>query len=416
MQDRIDRFLEDRHMHENQISIPEIRDIFLSEMHKGLRGEASSLSMYPSYIPIENNFKFNRSRRIIVVDAGGTHLRTALALIDKNGSVRIEKYKKHPMIGRHETLRSDEFFDMFVGLIVPYLSDADAIGISFSFPGKITQDRDLIISGMAKEIDIEGIEDLSLREGILYAIEKRGYERLPIIAVNDTVASLISIGAIIGMSSYDAVAGLIVGTGTNTCYREKSTNIKVPDYVHTASNDIINVESGSFAGFKGGIFDEMLDRNSALPRDHIFEKMIGGKYLGELVHISCKEAQKEGLIFEKYDLSFLKNATAKDLDHILIETPQNNPEHVIKQIALNIVDRAAKLIAANLSAILTIQGANIPKALLSFEGSTIKKLAGLENKVRSELSMLHEGTTIEYVTTNNAVLIGSAITAALCAK
>ncbi len=414
MQNRIDRFLETNHMHENQISIPEIRDIFLSEMHKGLRGDESSLCMYPSYIPIENDYKINRFRRIVAVDAGGTHLRTALALIDETGSVKIEGYEKHPMIGRHETLRSDEFFDIFTGLITPYLSDADAMGISFSFPGKITQDRDLIIAGMAKEIDVEGIENLSLRDSILFAIKKRGYEELPIISVNDTVASLVSIIAINDMQNYDAVAGLIVGTGTNTCYRENCKNIKIPGYAHTGLHDIINVESGSFAGFRGGAFDEMLDRTSALPGDHIFEKMIGGKYLGELVYVTCKEAQKEGLISEEYDLMFLNNATAKDLDHILLETPQNNPEKVIRKIAQNIVDRAAKLIVANLSAILAIQGSHINKALLSVEGSTIKKLAGLEDKVRAGLKELYKDTTIEYVTTDNAVLIGSAIAAALC--
>ena len=414
MQNRIDRFLENNHMHENQISVPEIRDAFLEEMHRGLKGEISSLGMYPSYIPIEDNFKFNRYRRIVAVDAGGTHLRTALALIDENGTVKLEGYWKHPMIGRHEILHSDEFFDIFTGLITPYLSDADAIGISFSFPGKITHDRDLIIAGMAKEIDVEGIENLSLRDGLLYAIKKRSHEELPIIAVNDTVSSLVSAIAINDIQNYDAIAGLIVGTGTNTCYREESRNIKIPGYSHIGLNDIINVESGSFAGFRGGTSDEMLDRSSALPGDHIFEKMIGGKYLGELVYITCKEAQKEGLISEKYDLSFLNNATAKDLDHILLEMAQNNPERAIKKISLNIVHRAAKLIAANLSAILSIQGSNINKALLSFEGSTIKKLTGLEDKVRAELSLLHKDTMIEYVTTDNAVLIGSAIAAALC--
>lgn len=414
MQNRIDRFLEDNNMHENQISVVEIRDIFLSEMHKGLSGEESSLGMYPSYIPIEDNYKLNRYRNIVAVDAGGTHLRTALAVIDENGSVLIEGYKKHPMIGRHELLRSDEFFDIFAGLITPYLSDADAMGISFSFPGKITQDRDLIIAGMAKEIDIVGIENLSLRDNILYSVKKRGYKRLPIVVVNDTVSSLVSALTKKSIQNYDAVAGLIVGTGTNTCYREKSKNINIPGYAHTGLNDIINVESGSFAGYRGGTFDEILDRNSALPRDHIFEKMIGGKYLGELVYITCREAQKEGLISEKYDLSFLNNATAKDLDHILLETPRNNPEQVIKEIAINIVNRAAKLIAANLSAILSIQEPYINKALLSIEGSTIKKLAGLEDKVRSELSLLHNDAKIEYVTTDNAVLIGSAIAAALC--
>ena len=414
MGNAIDRFLESNQMHENQISVSQIRDIFLSEMHKGLKGENSSLGMYPSYIPIEKKIKLNHYRRIVVVDAGGTHLRTALGLIDENGSVQIVRFKKHPMIGRHEMLRSDEFFDILVELITPYLSEADAMGISFSFPGKITKDRDLIITGMAKEIDIEDIENLSLRDGIIYAINKRGYEKLPIIAVNDTVASLIAAGTTNTLQSYDAMAGLIVGTGTNTCYREKSENIKIPGYANAGLNDIINIESGSFAGFRGGTFDERLDRNSALPRDHIFEKMVGGKYLGELVYITCKEAQKEGLISEKYDLAFLNNATAKDLDHILLETPQNNPEHGIQQITLNIVDRAAKLIAANLSAILSIQGSNIHKALFSFEGSTIKKLAGLEDKVRSELDLLHKDTTIEYVTTENAVLIGSAIAAALC--
>lgn len=50
--------------------------IFLDEMANGLEGSNSSLKMLPTFIEFKNKIPINEP--IIVIDAGGTNLRSAI--------------------------------------------------------------------------------------------------------------------------------------------------------------------------------------------------------------------------------------------------------------------------------------------------------------------------------------------------
>ena len=83
--------------------------------------------------------------------------------------------------------------------------------------------------------------------------------------------------------------GLILGTGTNACYLEDIDNVELWD---GDSGDprhvIINTEWGGF-GDNGELdfirtkWDLSVDEGSLNPGAQIFEKMISGMYMGELV-------------------------------------------------------------------------------------------------------------------------------------
>ena len=83
--------------------------------------------------------------------------------------------------------------------------------------------------------------------------------------------------------------GLIIGTGTNACYLEDIDNVELWD---GDSGDprhvIINTEWGGF-GDNGELdfirtkWDLSVDEGSLNPGAQIFEKMISGMYMGELV-------------------------------------------------------------------------------------------------------------------------------------
>jgi hexokinase len=267
-----------------------------------------------------------------------------------------------------------------------------------------------MIQEMAKEIHVNGIEGESLRNHLNDAFREMYQKEFLIIAVNDSVASLL--GAVAGkdVGQYGSLTGLIVGTGTNTCYLEQTHQIgKITSF--ESPTDLINMESGSFAQYIGGDFDRLLDINSELPGDHLFEKMVGGKYLGRIVHLTALAAQKEKIISQDYALTFLQDSTAKDINVLLKNKTDDNDFALVKQIANNFVKRASKLLAANLWATIKKQGNFEHPALISAEGTTFEKTYGFREAITNELAIHTNGLPIEWVSVPNAVVIGSALAA-----
>lgn len=82
----------------------------------------------------------------------------------------------------------------------------------------------------------------------------------------------------------DCKIGVIIGTGSNACYMEKSCNAEFfeSNSKKREENVIINTEFGAF-GEKGSlkeirtIYDFDVDENSINPGNQLFEKMISGK-------------------------------------------------------------------------------------------------------------------------------------------
>ncbi|MFH4981250.1 hypothetical protein AB6A40_007959 [Gnathostoma spinigerum] len=102
--------------------------------------------------------------------------------------------------------------------------------------------------------------------------------------------------------------GVIVGTGTNACYMEKLENIEKIRDEHLDEDNfpdemIINTEWGNF-GEDGSLdfirtrFDRAVDEGSINPGKQLFEKMISGMYMGEIVRVVLVELADEGVLFD----------------------------------------------------------------------------------------------------------------------
>ena len=97
---------------------------------------------------------------------------------------------------------------------------------------------------------------------------------------------------------------MILGTGTNACYLEDVDNVGTWDGDHgdQPQHVIINTEWGAF-GDNGELdfirtkWDRAVDDNSVNPGKQIFEKMISGMYMGELIRQVLVDLMKDDLIF-----------------------------------------------------------------------------------------------------------------------
>lgn len=98
--------------------------------------------------------------------------------------------------------------------------------------------------------------------------------------------------------------GVILGTGTNACYIEKAINAELFDKPNLEEDEkvLINTEWGAFGDygsleFLRSRYDHEIDQNSINPASQLFEKMVSGMYLGELVRLVLVRLTKDGIIF-----------------------------------------------------------------------------------------------------------------------
>jgi hexokinase len=99
--------------------------------------------------------------------------------------------------------------------------------------------------------------------------------------------------------------GIILGTGSNACYVEYAKNAEFFNKTEPLEKDekvVINCEWGAFGDF-GSLefirtsFDREIDFHSLNPNNQLFEKMLSGMYLGELVRLVLVKLATYGYIF-----------------------------------------------------------------------------------------------------------------------
>ena len=276
----VNNFLLKYNQHPDDIDIDSLTKTFVEEMRLGLAGKPSSLMMIPAYVSTKGEVPLNET--VIAIDAGGTNLRIAHVTFTEEGIV-IENLKKQRMLGVEKPLHISEFFSQLTDILMPYLDKSQKIGFCFSFAAEIQPDRDGKILEFSKEINIADCQGKLIFKELKKEIKKRGFEKeISGVILNDTVSTLLGGPAIKPSEKVDGQIGLILGTGTNTAYIEELKNITKLD-LKSDGKMIINMESAGFNKVPQGKFDKIIDDNSADPRGHIFEKMISGIYLGNVI-------------------------------------------------------------------------------------------------------------------------------------
>ncbi|MFO7936492.1 MAG: hexokinase [Kiritimatiellia bacterium] len=431
---KVDCFLKDNGLDINAVDREKLLSEFKNEMSAGLKNGDSSLAMIPSFISIDKDIRTDMP--VVVLDAGGTNLRTAVLEMKENGDVEKSGFAKCPMPGTREELTNDEFFTAFADFLEPNLSTSnDTIGFCFSYPAEITPQCDAILKCWSKQIKAPGVVGQRIGAGLCDQLEKRGYTRRFVI-LNDTVATLLA-GKSSGVSHhYSAYVGLILGTGTNTAYVEKNHNIvKRPDLDPDGSM-VINIESGGFNKIEQSRFDKLLDQRMIDPGAYTFEKMLSGAYLGQLCTVVLIEAAKAGFFSGSAADSILSrdgngekwqpfsNKSVDDFcggkpaeDNPFLDTAFNcDDREIVKKLCTPVYERAAVLTAVNIaSAIIKTGSGSDPSApvCVNVDGSSyyLTITADFKNRVRTELKELLAKRNLHYelIKVEDSPIIGAAV-------
>jgi len=215
----------------------EMIEVMQKEMVEGLENEnkksKSALKMLPSFVSKPSG---NESGDVYALDLGGTNFRV-LKINIQNGVItdagKMEfKITKEAMNGNDETL-----FGFIARCVRDFLKQYDSdsstgekkeihLGFTFSFP--VIQDK--VDSGKllewTKGFKTQGVVGKDVVALLNVAFEREKVNAKVVALANDTVGTMMTNA----YKNKNCEMGLILGTGTNACYIEKTANIKKMDF------------------------------------------------------------------------------------------------------------------------------------------------------------------------------------------
>lgn len=343
---------------------------------------------------------------VLLIDAGGTHLRVALGRADALGGWEIHPLVRTAMPGASAPISADAFFEGIAQAVLPFADEGLPIGFCFSYTLKHEPGGDASLLSLAKQVQISGLEDRRLGSGVADALrDAGGPPHASVTVLNDAVAVLLA-GA---QARREPCAGsaLIMGTGVNFAL---------------FSPDAVNVEASRFDGFPRAPADVELDSRTADPGRFAFEKSVAGRYLGDLVLVVAQRAAASGCFSDRAARKLLRTASLStaQLSAWMEEGAGGRallPDaQTFMRLADAIVERAARRIAVFAASVIEhggIRGRN-GAAVLQMEGSTIEKFGPLRRKTLKHLARIagKRGLAIETRQLDAAVPVGTAIAVA----
>uniref|UniRef100_H2YR53 Phosphotransferase n=1 Tax=Ciona savignyi TaxID=51511 RepID=H2YR53_CIOSA len=384
-------------LHVTDAQLTTVSDRMLQDMTYGLqlsRKSKTQMEMLPSFV--DSLPDGSERGAFIGLDLGGTNLRVLLLTLSDpvdNGSKPVADIKSESFKVTKDLLEgtSAQLFDFIAEKMASFAHKNGLVGkklpVGFTFSFPFDQDRinHAILKAWTKAYHIkDGVGD-DVVQMLHDAIARQGDLNCEVVAVcNDTVGTLVSGVA----EDQNCQIGLIVGTGTNAAYLEKVSNIESVESQGADRWMCVDMEWEYFAD-TGCLdqflteFDKQVDASSPMPGQFIFEKMISGMYMGEIVRsILCKLAKVDNLFagnisetlattdafLSRYVSDITEEAIAehgktevvtKILSSVGV-TPSSEDVVIVQLVCEFVSTRAAHLCAAGVSAIARKIKANHP--------------------------------------------------------
>jgi hexokinase len=424
--DRAEAFLQHMGFQPETLDVESLLRDFESEMAAGLAGEASSLQMIPAYLSIGKPVPVGKP--VIVLDAGGTHLRVGLVAFNEHGIPTISHFTKYRMPGTDGPITARAFYETLADCVAPLASEADAVGFCFSYPAAVTPDCDARLLRWTKEVQAPEVVGTMVGSSLRDCLAARGL-RLRVTVLNDTVATLLA-GRSAGMERrYETYVGFILGTGTNTAYMERHVAITKVAGLSADGAMAINVESGNFARAPRSRFDDLFNATTKDPGVSLFEKMISGAYLGGLGLTILREAAVAGLFSAAAAAAIgaTRKLATKELDDFchnpfirsgaVAALPLTDDDRrLILALCTPMFVRAACFTAVNMAAAVLKTGAGrdpLHPVCVTVDGSTYYRTltASFKSRVEEHLRRILGGRGIAYdlIHVDEAPVIGAAV-------
>ncbi|BAL83292.1 putative hexokinase [Selenomonas ruminantium subsp. lactilytica TAM6421] len=406
----------------------EIAADFRYDLRLGLKDpDQSSLRMLKSYVGLPTG---KETGEYLALDFGGTNLRVLRIKLLGEGKFEVLKKVAKPLkvegvydfIGADST--AEEMFD-FIAELVDEAVEGDhttkyLLGHTFSFPSEQTDLYNAKLIIWTKEFATPGVEGKVVNDLLKEALHRQGIDNVePTAVINDTVAVLLAAA----YKQPDIYIGSIYATGHNTCYLEP--------YADSADAPmILNLESGGFMKLVPSRLDIEFDKASEKPGEQRLEKMVSGRYMGELFGMALAELLDEkgkNYGFTSIDMSnIILDESADKAEVVKIvaaktgKTIETADAEMVRDLASALVVRSARLVTASFVGIIwQLAGeGKAPKQHIAVDGSVYEKMPLAKENIMRALSELlgEEASVVDTVLENGGSGLGAAIAAAMSQK
>ncbi|KAF4613040.1 hypothetical protein D9613_010927 [Agrocybe pediades] len=431
-----------------------IVEAFKESLETGLEEPGQTVPMIPTFV-----FGWPTGEEkgdYLAVDLGGTNLRVCLVTVQGDGKFEITQ-SKYRLTEEQKQDDGQQLFDFCAECLKTFIDtslpdkggsidvpEGQKIPLGFTFSYPCTQDRidHGVLIRWTKGFGAGNTEGEDVAAMFRKSLEKY---QLPVhltALINDTTGTLIA-------SHYvnpKTKIACIFGTGCNAAYMEHVKDI--PKMKHLGIDDnadiAINCEWGAFDSLMHEHlprtkYDIMVDENSNKPGEQAFEKLISGKYLGEILRLVICELIDEGVLFlgqntykleNPYvlDTAFLSLMESDPTDELLmiigifshffaVETTLAERQF-FRALAKLIGRRAARLSACGIAAIVSKMGYLDEGCAVGADGSLYNKYPGFADRIHEGLVDIfgERGRNIITYHAEDGSGVGSAIIAAMTKK
>lgn len=285
----------------------QVMETLENEIKRGLSKETHEQSIVKCFTTYVQDLPDGTEKgNFLALDLGGTNFRVLLITLDgMNFDMKSKIYAipQSLMLGT-----GTQLFDHIAQCLALFVKDLNLqdeilpLGFTFSFPLKQEGLTKGYLVRWTKGFNCSGVVGEDVVALLEQAIARRNDVKIDVCAIlNDTTGTLMSCA----WKNRNCRIGLIVGTGTNACYVEKTEKAEcaIPGNYHPEKpHMLINCEWGAFGeqnvlDFIITEFDRDIDQNSINPSKQLFEKMISGMYMGELTRLVLEKVVNAGLLF-----------------------------------------------------------------------------------------------------------------------
>ncbi|KAF6164240.1 hypothetical protein GIB67_010210 [Kingdonia uniflora] len=448
----------------------QVADAMTVEMHAGLASEEGSmLKMLISYV--DNLPTGDEHGLFYALDLGGTNFRVLrVQLGRKEGRVVKQEFTEVSIPPKLMVATSEELFDFIAAELAKFVATEEndfqltpgrqrELGFTFSFPVMQTSISSGTLIRWTKGFSIDDAVGQDVVAELTKAMEKNGLDMrvaalvfLIIVTamwteitmsmqVNDTI------GTLAGGRYFnnDVSAAVILGTGTNAAYVERAHAIpKWQGLLPSSGEMVINMEWGNFRSSHLPVteYDQALDVESLNVGEQIFEKIISGMYLGDIVRrVLCKMAVEATFfgdnvppklqvpfILRTPEMSAMHHDTSPDLKVVGdklkgilgIHYTSLKTRKVVVELCDIVATRGARLAAAGIFGILkkigkdSVKEGEKKKTVISMDGGLFEHYTAFSQCLESTLKELVGEEVAETIIVEHAN-DGSGIGAALLA-
>ena len=428
-----------------QISLEALEEISLllrRDFDKGLEREGDDVVVKMLNTYVHSLPDGTEKGKFLALDLGGSNFRVLLIEIKDREISQLDK--KLRIDDRTKQSTQEELFDFVAQALLEFekehnITENLPIGFTFSFPVHQTS----LISGTlirwTKDFTAKGAEGQDVTKMLEAALRRKGNVAIDVVAlVNDTTGTQMAVG----IHDPDCYVGVILGTGTNACYLEDLQAVKKhkgegSDHTHV----IINTEWGAF-GDDGSLekwrtsFDRDLDALAKNKLQQTFEKMISGRYLGEMVRMVLVKLQEDGLflvgnasdklrtpqVFESSYLSEIETGDGTDLSactaifqKLGIDGVTDADCRIVRRVCETISTRAARLAAIGIVTILRKIG-KLDKCTVAIDGTLYEKHPHFRERMVSTMQELAPGNSVQLKKSEDGSGRGAATVAAVASR